>query len=197
MLSFTLDSNCIIALENEEPEAAAIRQLATAHAEGVADVAIAAIMASENQKSVRLLNQFAVFETRLHQVGLGHLSLCHPMLLLDMGFWEHGLWTGPKEEELSETLHAILFPSIEPKYRQFCTARGIPEAPLVWDDDRNLWRNAVCDVQAIWSHIYAKRQVFVSKDGNFHAATKKARLLALGAGRIERPNDAAALLATL
>src|SRR2546423_11557163 len=123
MLSFTLDANCIIALENEEPDAVAIRKLAAAHAEGVADVAIAAIMASENQKSVRLLDDFAVFETRLHQVGLGNLSLCHPMLHWAIGFWEHGLWTGPKEAELSAALHAILFPNIEQDYPEFCMVR--------------------------------------------------------------------------
>jgi hypothetical protein len=56
------------------------------------------------------------------------------------------------------------------------------------------WRNAKCDVLSIWSHIHYRRHVFVTSDGNFHKETKKPRLLALGAGRIEQPADAALLL---
>jgi len=193
MLSFTLDSNCIIALENEEPNAPAIRLLAAAHMRGVADVAIAAIMASEKQRDVPLLEDFEVFQERLRNVGLGHLSLCHPMFLLDMGFWDHGLWAGPDETKIELAIHHILFPNIQHDYRDFCAARFIPETPLIWDDERDLWRNAVCDVQGLWSHIYARRDVFVSSDSVFHQATKKPLLINLGAGRIEYPAPAAAL----
>ena len=50
------------------------------------------------------------------------------------------------------------------------------------------------DVQALWSHINAQRNVFVSSDGNFHKVQNKAALLALGAGKIEYPTEAVALL---
>jgi hypothetical protein len=55
------------------------------------------------------------------------------------------------------------------------------------------WRNRNCDVQAIWSHIHHKRDVFVTSDCNFHKADKKAALIALGAGRIEHPEGALSL----
>ncbi len=49
MLTFTLDTNCIIAVEDERPEAEHIRKLAEAHSQGVADVSLVAMSASENE----------------------------------------------------------------------------------------------------------------------------------------------------
>jgi len=46
MLTFTLDRNCLIAVENQEPEAVAIHALAEAHAAQRADVAVVAISAA-------------------------------------------------------------------------------------------------------------------------------------------------------
>lgn len=56
------------------------------------------------------------------------------------------------------------------------------------------WKNAKCDVLAIWSHAFRKRQVFVTTDRNFHKTSKKSRLIGLGAGRIETPASAVSLL---
>ena len=53
------------------------------------------------------------------------------------------------------------------------------------------WRNAKCDVLALWSHINDKDDIFVTRDGNIHKQTKKPQLHALGAGDILRPKDAA------
>jgi hypothetical protein len=47
----------------------------------------------------------------------------------------------------------------------------------------------------MWSHIYHGRDVFVTSDDNFHKAGKKAALIDLGAGHIERPEGALSLLA--
>lgn len=69
-----------------------------------------------------------------------------------------------------------------------------------WDPSQNAtayrkWLNRKCDVQAIWSHINAGNDVFVTSDANFHKTTKRARLIAAGAKQLETPFSAAALLA--
>jgi hypothetical protein len=56
------------------------------------------------------------------------------------------------------------------------------------------WRNAKCDVQALWSHIYHKRSCFVTRDENFFKVSKLPALIDLGAGSIMRPAEAAALV---
>jgi hypothetical protein len=61
MRTFTLDWNCIIAMEQKETAATAVRALVDANASGDAHVAVVAISASERQNpSVRfqLSNNF-------------------------------------------------------------------------------------------------------------------------------------------
>ena len=79
-------------------------------------------------------------------------------------------------------------------YDDFCKLHSKPTSTVEWDAVTHVWRNAKCDVQAIWSHVNARRDVFVTGDKNFHRSQNKKRLLELGARRIEEPNAAAALL---
>jgi hypothetical protein len=48
-------------------------------------------------------------------------------------------------------------------------------------------------VQALWSHINAGNDVFVTADENFHLETRLPGLLELDVGKILRPAEAAAL----
>lgn len=75
------------------------------------------------------------------------------------------------------------------EYAEYCREKGIdPEAESV--DPK--WLNAKCDVQAMWSHIHASNDVFVTEDQDFLTPRRKSALIALGAGNILTPNDAVA-----
>ena len=73
--TFTLDTNCLIAVANNEPAAGAVRALADAHTAGRADVAVVAMSASEKQQGGHYIRNFAVFRDRLVSLGLGHLNV--------------------------------------------------------------------------------------------------------------------------
>ena len=96
MLSFTLDTNCILALDDvrNDPtsqrtaEADSIRLLAAAHSAGKASVGVVAISASERQRHDSHFENFSVFEQRLSALGIGHLELLHPILYYDVTFWD-------------------------------------------------------------------------------------------------------------
>ncbi|UXN73192.1 hypothetical protein N8D56_19795 [Devosia sp. A8/3-2] len=62
MLTFTLDTNCIIDLEEGRPQAASVRALADAHAMGAAEVALAK-KASARLLQTRLRSQEAIIHT--------------------------------------------------------------------------------------------------------------------------------------
>ena len=195
MISFTLDTNCVIAVDEGRPEAGAILQLAGAHSSGAADVVVVAMMASEKQKPGDTVRTFDQFEERLQRLGLGHLGLCFPLGYWGVTFWGKSLWAGPQQLRVAQQIHEVLFQNIEFDFQQFCSARKISDdGSSDWKKAHDRWRNATCDVQALWSHTNTKRNVFVTGDNNFLKVTKKHELLALGAGRIERPWDAAALL---
>lgn len=199
MLSFTLDTNCVLALDEARTDAAshrvaearAVEALVNAHGAGTASVGVVAISASERQRDNGRLENFSVFQQRLASLGLAHLDLLHLMLYFDVTFWDASLWSDDEMQTLECAIHEILFPNIPFLWSDYCAVNGldpVPETP-----DRK-WRNAKCDVQAFWSHAWRKRDVFVTSDGNFHAESKKQRLLVLAGGHIETPASAASLL---
>lgn len=191
MLSFTLDTNCVIALDEGRPEASAIRALADAHAAETATVGLVAISASERQRDGEPLENFALFQERIASLGLAHLDLLQPMCYWDVTFWDASLWVEPDMLELETKIQSILFPNIAVSWPEYCQGLGLD--PQTNTNDRK-WKNAKCDVQAFWCHAFRHRDIFVTTDGNFHAASRKARLIALAGGRIELPEAAASIL---
>lgn len=191
MHTFTLDTNCIIALDEKRPEAGAVRALVDAHASGKAHVAVVAISASEKQKSGNHLESFVKFQQRLASLGLDHLELLPPMFYWDVTYWDWSIWSEAEMEATERKLHEVLFPNLEFLWADYCAVQGIPPTdPLL----AHKWRNAKCDVQAIWTHVFHERNVFVTGDRNFHAKTKKPALIAIGADKIETPDSAVLLL---
>lgn len=191
--TFTLDTNCALAVDEGRTAVPAVMALANAHARGDADVAIVAIMASEKQRSGGYLTDFGEFRQRLGALGLGHLGLVLPMLYFDVCYFDQALWADEEAEALERRVHEALFPSVAFEFAECCASLGLdPCAARPADVPK--WLNAKCDVQAMWSHLRAGRGVFVTSDGNFHKPGKKAKLIALGAGRVETPASAAALV---
>ena len=92
MITITLDSNCLIDIEESRQAAPEVRALAGAHTAGTADVAVIAMSASERPKPGHSVNNFSEFEDRLVALGLAHLNIVLPMLYWDISFWDHGLW---------------------------------------------------------------------------------------------------------
>ena len=185
MLKFTLDTNAIVDLAENRPAALLIRQLVDAHIQGRADVALVAISASEKQRDGEIEN-FDTFRARLKTLGLDHLPLLAPIAYFDLTFWDWCLWSDDAMVELEAKIHSALFPghaSLPPDGTAQLPREERP--PEYWK-----WRNRKCDVLALWSHIHAGRDVFVTQDANFTKATKLPALVQLGAGSIVSPQGA-------
>jgi hypothetical protein len=194
MRTFTLDTNCLVAIDEGRPEAAHVRTLADAHAAGKVHVAVVAMSASEKQKDGRYIKNFEEYCERLAALGLAHLDILKPMAYWDICFWDWCLWSGPDMQSLEKQIHTILFPAVEFSWQDHCRANGLDPATSSPSREYHKWRNCKCDVRAIWSHIHGKRDVFVTSDGKFFAATKRSALISLGAKGIECPEDAISLL---
>ncbi|WEY40681.1 hypothetical protein [Paraburkholderia sp. SUR17] len=189
MLRLTLDTNAIVAIEEDRPAASAIRQLVNAHAQGRIDVALVAISASEKQRAGEIEN-FGIFRERLARLKLDHLSLLMPIAYFDLTFWDWSFFSNEAMIELETKIHGVLFPN-----KALLPPEGTPQLPCDQRPDEYWkWRNRKCDVLALWSHIYAGRDVFLTSDANFRKVTKLPALIALGAGRIEDLADAHALI---
>jgi hypothetical protein len=191
--SFTLDTNCILDVDENRAAAPDIRQLADAHASGTAHVAVVAIAASERQREGASIQNFAEFRERLTRLGLEHLEILRPMAYWSIAFWDWALWCDTQMQQLEKQIHEILFPDVEFLIGDYCKAKNLALTTGVIPPR---WRNAKCDVQALWSHIHHHRDVFVTGDNNFHKETKKSALLSLSARHwhIEVPSEAVSFL---
>jgi hypothetical protein len=61
MRTFTLDTNCLIDIEEHRPQSTAVRVLADAHAASRAHVAVVAMSASEKQQDGSYVHNFGEY----------------------------------------------------------------------------------------------------------------------------------------
>lgn len=120
MLKFTLDTNCVIAVDENRIESTYVQQLAHAASRGTVDVAVVAIMASEKQKHGGYLRSFSEFEQRMKLLGLGHLKFALPLAYFDICYWDKCLWAGSDDIALDRKIQKTLFSNIEYDFGDFC-----------------------------------------------------------------------------
>lgn len=193
MINVTLDTNCIIDLEEERPAAPCIRLLMDMHAHQTIKLAVVAISASERKPNGTYASSFDEFKAKIAAVGLARVEVLKPIAYWGITFWDWCLWGGEQTTHLERKIHRILFPEVEFTYEQFCRDRGLDPTS---GERAPKWRNAKCDVLALWSHIWHGGGIFVTSDSDFHQKTKKPALLDLGAGDIDimKPGDAVTAL---
>ena len=182
-LKITLDNNCLISLDNDDEDSSIIRQIVGLQTSKKAQVFVPAIAASENKQGNKQYANFREFEEFLRKIGCDDCHALDPLAYADVTYLNHCVLD---PSELEEPIHRILFPRIPFKYadyRRFC---GIVPNENVLD---RKWRNAKCDVLAMWCHIHYGNDAFITNDRNFHKVTKKPRLIGLGAKEILRPRE--------
>ncbi|MGW2059005.1 hypothetical protein ACWCOZ_34735 [Streptomyces sp. NPDC001840] len=190
MLSFTLDTNCLIALEEQEHTAPGVRALLSRHAAGSAIVRIAATTAAENQLDGEPMADFTVFQSRLQAVGMGDLPILKPVLIFDFVYWDWAVWATESTERELRRIHEVLFPALPFNLKV--------DASMSAEDRKKAerrWRNYRLDGLGLHTHIQAGGDVYVTSDQNFMKETKKAPLAELGAPIILDTHEAEAYAA--
>ncbi len=129
----------------------------------------------------------------LARIDLADVVVLSALMIFDFSFWDTCLWGSDDDRAREAEVQGILFPSIAADYGMYCRSRGLDPSRTPID---KTWRNAKCDVQMMWAHLHHGRDVFVTSDDNFHKESKQPALIALGAGRILTPPDAATLTAS-
>jgi hypothetical protein len=145
MPSFTLDTNCLIAIDETRPEAEFVRVLSDAHADQSARVAVVAISASERQQGGGYIGDYTEFRARMATLDLAHLEALQPMAYLDITFFDWFVWSDEAMQKLEQDIHAVLFPDVPLSWQDYCQAHSLDPAST----PAGKWRNCTCDVQAI------------------------------------------------
>lgn len=188
MLTITIDTNILVDLEAGAPRTAPVqRLLGDAHGRTV-KVHLPAIMASERQRGGRYLDDFDAFVRRATDVGFPEDALVYLIGCWGVTFWERCLWASDESAALERTIHSILF-----EHRPFECPEGLGSEFKVDSPhpDYVAWRNAKCDVLMMWCHIHYGADVFITADENFQKASKKTRLIEIGAKHIIAPEEVA------
>jgi len=186
----TVDNNCLISLKTGDGEYSEIKALLDMHPNQII-LRVPAIAASENQQGGRLHTNFAQFQQFLAEIGCEGCELLNPMAYVDLWYLGHAVLPDDHMISVEREIHDVLFPDIPFGYSEYCERFGLDSDSGAVDQK---WRRAKCDVQAMWCHIYYNGDIFVTQDNNFHKATKKDRLVALGALEILRPTNCLSIL---
>ncbi len=181
MKKFTLDTNCLYEMDSDAPSPA-LRRIVDLADEGRVALQIPAIAASERQPGGGQLDNFGSFRERVSRAGLASAALLRPLAYIGLSYNGWALIVGPESEKEERRIHEILFPTIAFRAADHCPREDV--------DDRRKWRNAKCDVQAMWCHIHHGGDVFVTRDQNFLKQSRKSALETLGAGLIGTPEEA-------
>ncbi|MBU0739516.1 MAG: hypothetical protein KJ981_05205 [Alphaproteobacteria bacterium] len=163
MTSFTLDTNCIIDIDEGRPAASRVEALLLAWRNGDADLALVASSASERQPGGTYLSNFGTFEERRNALGFAGVPLLPSIGRHNISFFGQSLYGSAEGMEREASIYRILFPSSPVEWADYAGARGVAV------DDREAsawsrWRNQILDAQALWAHYHAERQVFVTSD---------------------------------
>lgn len=174
-MRFTLDTNCIIDLEQGRPNAIYVKELIKAWRNGRIELAIVAVSASENQLSGEAIPNYSEFSNTLECIGLSNATELRPIAIWDVFYWDHCIWSSKELEDEATAIRNILFPNAN-------------HQPPISPSENSKWRNNLCDVLVAWSHLHYKQDYLVTSDRNFHK--KKEQLKAVGVNGIVTPENA-------
>ena len=193
-MNVTLDTNCIIALEESRDEARDLRRIVQSATGRTLRLRVVAISASEWQADGGISESFRDFEAKIARVGLQDTEVLLPPCIWSVTYWNHCIWATKQDWKEVEKIHRLLFPACPFEYKDYCQHFDLD--PTATGVDRK-WRNRVIDTLALWTHIYNGGGVFVTSDSNFHRPEKKPTLARLGSGEILRPKEAVKILSNL
>lgn len=166
MIKITLDTNCLIDLDEERENAQHVRCITSAAAHGVVDIAVTVSSASERQKDGQFLENIEHFRARMARLGLGGVPLLPSILRYNIGFWENGLWCDNAMAQREAEIYTKLFPSSPVEWKDYAAARGV--SPEEQTGNAYLrWRNQILDAQAFWAHEHHRRDIFTTSDRRF------------------------------
>lgn len=155
-----LDTSCLIALEQAEPQARALRQIEDRFQSGDIRLAISVVSSSENPHEGRT-NEWEEFGSRLSDVGLQDVAVLDTLAIV--GLARVGRAVVPGEGDPFDRIFEALFPGTSRDLAKFARDRRESE-----DVALPAHRNRMCDASVIWSVWHAGGGWLVTTDGNFH-----------------------------
>lgn len=168
-MKVTLDHNVVIDLAKGSPN---IQTLSRRLENRSLEAYVVEVGASEMRERGIQPDRYDLFEDLLRQAVLESVPRLTPLMVWDVSFWDRCIWGDDQTDAELTEIERVLF--------------GDSQAVK---PGNKAWLNRFCDVHTMSCHLHYGNDVFVTSDRNFHKATKKPALVALGAGRIVTPGE--------
>ena len=164
--SFTLDTNCIVDVDEARPNAANILRLLELQKLNKLRIGLAVSSASERQKDNGFLSNFAEFNARRDKLGFGNCELLPCVGMFGVTFWNNCLWGSEETNNRERQIFACMFSTKAFEWAEAAMANDVDP-----EDKTNQvylkWRNTRLDVKAFWAHENAGLDFFVTSDKEF------------------------------
>lgn len=197
-MKLTLDWNCVIEVEKDQPQAPYVLDLINSHRNGELELALLAASASENTRSKLFPGNALVFKKRIAQLGWDDLPLV-PMPGIDgLSYWDFcfSVSDGDAFEKKMDALWKIIAPKVPRNPSDHVANGNALDDKLIQSAALSKWRNTWCDVVSAYSHIHAVRDIFVTN--NTQDFQKNAtKLASVGMTNIASPAKTRRLMSAL
>lgn len=157
----TLDLNCLIDIEeNRQPHVEPVLELRRLADVGTVELSIPASAASERRGPDKpQITNFGQFQRWVADLGFGQVHFLAPILYLDFSFLDYAVLAGGSGSVLEQRIHEVVAPNL-PYQRPAPHQAG-------------RWRNAKCDVQAVWCHVHNGTDALCTRDEKLISRSKR------------------------
>ncbi|MBN9031202.1 MAG: hypothetical protein J0I23_15480, partial [Rhizobiales bacterium] len=100
MIKFTLDTNCLIAVEDGRAERSSVLSLIDAQRQEAADLAMVASSAAERQIGGGALENIEEFRKRMETLGFGGIELLKPIAVWNLSYWDFAIYPSDEAADL-------------------------------------------------------------------------------------------------
>ena len=154
----------MIEVENEGKQSRAVRELVDLHLDGKVDVALLAASASENDSSRRFPGNAGIFDERVAALGWDHLPIVLMPAVIGLCYFDFCFLTDDSEKFEADVnaLWEAIAPNVPSNPLDHTHQSEELTDELIQSSQLSKWRNTWCDVISAYSHIHARRDVFVT-----------------------------------
>jgi len=185
-------------VEENRPQAACVVDLVDRHRRGELEVGLLAASASENNRSRRFPGSAKLFKLRVENLGWDDLPIVPMPAIFGLSYFDFSFFVGDADEFEKSilALWTAMFPKISRDPAMHLKNGQILIDESIQSVELYKWRNAWCDVMSAYSHIHAKRDVFVTANTR-DFQSKRDLLNQLGMKHICSPDLARQLVESL
>jgi len=182
----------------KETQASFVIDLVGAHRRGDYEVALLAASASENSKSKHFPGNARFFKERVGKLGWDDLPIVPMPAVHGLSYWDFCFYVGDGEafERDMDALWQAIAPKIPRNPSDYLSDGQKLNDGAIQSEPLAKWRNTWCDVVSAYSHIHAKRDVFVTNNTRDFQRNSQA-LADLGMQHISSPETTRDLLERL